>query len=352
MKRIASELYNADWEVTVLCPKRNNQEPPNDGINYLTFSYPEPTRPITRLLNSVRGAKTFWSYMKEYAYDVVLDDVSPIPFFPAHIFHSEEAINVMFLHVAYLDTHHTSKLISKSNVTVKVHSHLSRINDPLIICAGPSTEDKIQKKLNHEKTDVLSPCVDTEKYEFTFNPNSRRILYLGRLTDRKNVSCLLNAWNEIQEEFHTYTLTIAGTGPKEQSLKQQSERLGIGNIEFKGYVTDREKKQLYNQSLLYVLPSRLEGYATVGLEALAAGTPVIGADTAGINDYIVSGETGYLFESDNPEHLAAMLRQALSAPKKLEQLAKNGRAVAENHSCEDFGKKADNIFTKIINNEY
>lgn len=351
MKRIASELYNAGWQVTVLCPTVSDQEPPTDGIKYLTFSYPEPTRPIIRLLNSIRGAKTFRTYLKEHSYDVILDDVSPIPFFPAHLFHSEGTVNVMFLHVAYLDTTHTSKFISKSNVTTRIHSILPKINNPMIVCAGPATENKIRNELNYTKTDVLSPCVDIGEYEFTFNPDSKRILYLGRLTNRKNVSCLLDAWDELGEEFNTYTLTIAGTGPMEQSLKQQANHLDIDNIEFKGYVTEDEKKQLYNQSLLYVLPSRLEGYATVGLEALAAGTPVIGANTAGINDYIVSGETGYLFESDNPDHLAAMLRQALSAPTELEPLARNGRIVAENHSCESFGKKTDELFTQIINKE-
>jgi glycosyltransferase involved in cell wall biosynthesis len=195
---------------------------------------------------------------------------------------------------------------------------------------------------------VLRPCIDLDEFEFEFDPSSKTILYLGRLGQRKNVSCLLEAWSLLEAKHPEYSLIIAGTGPEEERLQVLAAKLGVHNIEFRGFVSEREKVRLYERSLVSVIPSRMEGYVTTGLEAPACGTPVVGSDTYGIVDYITHRENGFLFTDDDPASLARVLGTVMAEPEELEEVARAGRRTAEDHSREMFGQRARTVFADLL----
>jgi glycosyltransferase involved in cell wall biosynthesis len=65
--------------------------------------------------------------------------------------------------------------------------------------------------------------------------------------------------------------------------------------------------ELYQQSDLFVLPTRADCYSLVALEAMACGLPVIVSSIGGIPDIVVEGETGYLVNPDDLPTLSARL---------------------------------------------
>ncbi|PSP73874.1 glycosyl transferase group 1 [Halobacteriales archaeon QS_3_64_16] len=236
----------------------------------------------------------------------------------------------------------------KGSVIDCIDRTLPYLCEPEIVCAGPSTEARINETSDYGETRGLRPCIDIDAFEFEFDPSSRTVSYLGRLGRRKNVSCLLKAWSAFEAARPGYSLIIAGTGSEEQRLKALAAKLGVQNVEFRGFVSEREKVRLYERSLLSVIPSRMEGYVTTGLEALAAGTPVVGADTYGINDYLTHRENGFLFSDNDPASLARVLEAITDDPEALEPVAKNGRRTAEKHSREAFGRRARQLFADLL----
>jgi len=132
------------------------------------------------------------------------------------------------------------------------------------------------------------------------------ILYLGRFVAFKGIKYLLEAYALLEKRHSNIVLLIVGHGPLERQLKEYAEDLKIKNVKFLGPINDiNEKKYLFEISKMLVVPSiidktgrsGIEGGPLVVLEALSAGTPVLGTNGLvssakfirnGINGFVVS----------------------------------------------------------------
>ena len=342
MLNISDALSNEGWDVHVLCPKPDMPSREQSDINFHNFRSGEPDTTFQKIYSSIQSPIKLRDIINGYNIDIVLDDISHIPYYPAHI--QQSAVNCAFLHVAYFKDaiRFTGPLNGR---LVEFIDHTLPLLGPEIICAGNSTLERFKQVTGYNDLSVLNPCVDLDKFEYKVRPDSKRLLYLGRLTERKNVSLLLDAWGEIDSD--DYTLSIAGTGYQREELQQQVKNSSISNVEFLGFVSDTEKVELLRDSLAFVFPSTLEGYPITGLEALASGTPVIGADSPGINDYIRDGFNGLLFDPGNKQELKRYLRLVIENPYMIEQFAQNGRETVEKHSFREFQKSADALFNSL-----
>lgn len=88
---------------------------------------------------------------------------------------------------------------------------------------------------------------------------------------------------------------------------------------------DEELVRLYNRALAVVFMARNEGFGLIALEAMACGTPVIGANEAGIKEIIVNDVTGYLIERE-PALVAEKIRILQSNPRLRREM---GRSAIE-----------------------
>lgn len=355
MQNIATALSESGWTVDILSPAAGEDEAfPTESLTFHEFQYGNPNTPVETVMNTVRGIRKYRSIINQSNYDVLLDDISHYPYYPAHFYRPNHIENVLFLHVALFEYAKEYNGRVKGTVVNMIDRTLPYLDTPEIVCAGPSTEHRVQSKLDYERTRVLNPCIDVEQFEYNFSPDSTTILYLGRLGPRKNVSCLLRAWKLLEDSGldDKFTLVIAGSGSKEQQLRTLRDELRLKNVEFRGYVSDGEKIRLLSDSLFYVLPSKMEGYVTSGLEALASGTPVVGSDTFGINDYIVNEETGYLFHPNDHRHLANLLNELISEPTQTRSVVERGYELALDHSYSQFRSRADTLFRKIAQPSY
>jgi len=141
----------------------------------------------------------------------------------------------------------------------------------------------------------------------SLNVDSKKvILYLGRFVPFKGINYLLEAYSLLEKKYSNVLLLIVGHGPLERQLKEYAKSLEIKNIKFLGPITDiGEKKYLFEISNMVVVPSiidetgksGIEGGPLVVVEALSAGTPVLGTNGLisstkfirnGINGFVVS----------------------------------------------------------------
>jgi phosphatidylinositol alpha-mannosyltransferase len=111
---------------------------------------------------------------------------------------------------------------------------------------------------------------------------TKTILYLGRLENRKGARYLLEAFAKLQSQRQNVRLLIAGAGPDREKLEQITETLGCQQVEFLGYVDDDTKVRLMHEADLYCAPSIFgESFGVVLLEAMASSLVTVAGDNPG-----------------------------------------------------------------------
>ncbi len=130
---------------------------------------------------------------------------------------------------------------------------------------------------------------------------------------------LLRAFAALAPRVPDARLFIAGSGELRQDLERQAEAAGIASrVRFLGLVDNRELPSYYAAADLFVLPSRLESWGTVMLEALACGTPVVATATAGaLEAQGFFDEDLRLTPIEDAEALAAAVQRALESPRRV-----------------------------------
>ncbi|SDY57263.1 glycosyltransferase family 4 protein [Halobellus clavatus] len=342
---LAKALNSTGWQADILCPTSG---PKSDNNSIKSFGYSEPVNAKWKIINSVRGISRVRSLLDSPGYDIVVDDISHIPHFPTHIFCPEDTVNAVFLHTAYFNSAREFMGQIKGSMLQFIDHSIPYLNDPEIVCAGPSTQDRFIKRTGHKKTHIIKPAIKVDEFNHNYNPSSKKILYLGRLVKRKNISTLLHAWNKFEQKNNDYELKIAGSGVMKNELLNIKCELGLSRVEFLGYISESEKRELLEKCFAFVLPSLMEGYATTGLEALASGCILLGANTFGIRDYITHKENGLLFDPNSAKELADLLFEISSKPDSYYPLTQNGLEVALEHTVRDFQQSVVKEFNDMV----
>jgi glycosyltransferase involved in cell wall biosynthesis len=160
----------------------------------------------------------------------------------------------------------------------------------------------------------------------------RYVLFAGRFVEKKGAGYLIEAVRRLQAEGRDLRLVLIGNGPMAGELRRAATALK--RVEFIDWVPNSELRRWMRGSLALCVPSLnatdgdAEGLPTVVLEAMAAGTPVVGSRHAGIGEAIEHERTGFLVEGQDPEALAAVLRRLGDEPGLRRRLGDNARAVA------------------------
>lgn len=154
------------------------------------------------------------------------------------------------------------------------------------------------------------------------------ILSVGRLDDRhKGFSMLIQALGLLKNKGYDLTLAIAGKGRDKQLLMDYSIELGIKHhVRFLDSVSDTDLACLYEGCELFVLPSRLEGFGLVLLEAMSFGKPIVSTKVGGIPEVIENGINGILVDPE-PSALASGIEMLLSSPHLKKGFAERSREI-------------------------
>ena len=177
------------------------------------------------------------------------------------------------------------------------------------------TKDKIiaQTAISAERIFLLSNSVDGDK----FYPKGRRnylvkkygleksklILTVCRLSSAekyKGYDVVINALPSVLVEIPDVKYMIVGEGDDlPRALRIVKEHGLDAKVIFAGCAPDEDLIDYYNLCDVFVMPSKMEGFGFVFLEALACGKPVIAGNKDGSRDALLDGELGILVDPDN-----------------------------------------------------
>ncbi len=201
----------------------------------------------------------------------------------------------------------------------------------LVIATSRAVADEIKAS----RLEVIYPGVDVPEEPSARRPDGVRppdvvLGMAGRLVDWKGTVYLIRALSLLGDEFPHCRLEIAGSGPEEQELKNEANRLGLAQrVQFLGW--QPELASLLSRWDIYVQPSLVEPFGIAALEAMASGLPVVATSCGGLAELIVDGRTGRLAPPADAVGLAAALRTLLGDTAARQHMGANGRERARAH---------------------
>ena len=121
----------------------------------------------------------------------------------------------------------------------------------------------------------------------------------------------------MRDEIPDVLLLVGGKGECLEKMKALVRRLDLErNVSFLGFVPDDRLNDLYNEVQCAVVPSIFEGFGITVIEALAAGTRVVGTDVDGIRGTLKGGEHGTLAPYGDSRALAGAIVSELRTPRR------------------------------------
>ena len=152
-------------------------------------------------------------------------------------------------------------------------------------------------------------------------------LFLGRLGEEKGLFTLMDAWERVRPAG--WRLKLAG--PDWDGFAEKLRRRAAAfadSVEFVGEAGPEAKDRLYREADLFVLPSPMENFSAVVLEALAYATPVV-CTTGTPWQAVEERRCGWRVEPDSAEALAAALAAATSiSDAERAEMGARGRGLA------------------------
>ena len=143
------------------------------------------------------------------------------------------------------------------------------------------------------------------------------ILTCALFAERKGIPLLIKAFHKISTKHPDAILRIIGAGPEEEKIKQTINQLNLHEqVQLLGKVPHQDVLQEMAWSDCFALVGWDEPFATVYLEAMAAGKPILCCSDGGINDVIEDSVHGYTVPPKNIDATAKALDQLLSNDTK------------------------------------
>jgi glycosyltransferase involved in cell wall biosynthesis len=146
-------------------------------------------------------------------------------------------------------------------------------------------------------------------------PIPGRILFVGRLSEKKGVSVLLDAVRQLPGDLG-WSLEVAGDGALRADLEEQAE--GLDSVTFLGAASRQRLAVAYAEASVVVVPSvrassgDQDAMPLVILEAMGVGRPVVASDLSGLDVAVTHEKTGLLVPPGDPGALAGALRRVLT----------------------------------------
>jgi L-malate glycosyltransferase len=179
------------------------------------------------------------------------------------------------------------------------------------------------------------------------DPNNFTIVCVSRITPRKGIRVLIQAFKIVAGRYENVRLLIVGDGNEKSSLEQLVMGLGLKDkVTFTGPIAHEKVLPYYQKANIFALPSLNEGMSNTMLEALACGLPIITTDTGGTKELVTDNKNGFIVKMKNSYDLAEKIEKFLLDKGLDEKMGKESRTRAEELSWENVAKGYEDLYKK------
>mgnify|MGYP000229529810 CR=1 FL=1 len=142
----------------------------------------------------------------------------------------------------------------------------------------------------------------------------KNILFVGKDWERKGGPLLAEAFKTVLNHHSDATLTVVGCTPD----------LNLPNCNVVGEISLPNVKEYFKQASIFCLPTKIEPFGIVFLEAMACKLPIVASNIGAIPEFIIEDENGYMVEPNNSQQLARRIIDLISSPEKCKAFGEYG----------------------------
>lgn len=234
------------------------------------------------------------------------------------------------------------KMAKKSPLTRKWTKTILQEADHIIV-VGEELRAKVNEdfEIDSSKVSVINMGVNRSVFTATAKSVAKRycgiednivpILFVGNIIEQKGIRELVQAYIQVKKAIPNAHLYIMGA-KKSQNFSQELELMiqnnTIEDISIYDALPQSELSKWMSAADVFVLPSHIEGFGLVALEAMSCGTPVVGSNVGGLK-YLLADGAGMLIEPHNPDSLADGIIKVLNNPSLGNELIEKGEKRAQ-----------------------
>jgi glycosyltransferase involved in cell wall biosynthesis len=197
-----------------------------------------------------------------------------------------------------------------------------------------------------EKVRVVYNAVRPSERLARLDGSRQIVLYLGRLAAMKGVDTFLRAAARVAPSQPNTLFVVAGEGPEFPRLLTLAAHLGVSDqVLFLGKVTEEERVALMAAATVFVLPSVVEPFGIVALEAMAAGVPVIVSKTSGVAEITNSIFTVDFWDIDE---FASRISELLRYPTLRRAMGEAGRRSATREGWRERALQTVAVYYELV----
>jgi len=265
-------------------------------------------------------------------YDVVLEDLNKVPLYTPGWKTRKLVVLVHHLFGATVFREASIPVAAAVWLSERPVGNVYR-GVPFEAVSVSTADDLVARGIPRNTIRVIYNGVDS--VGLTPDPDERSgaplFVYLGRLKKYKRVDFVIRAFAGLN--VPEAGLKIAGTGDYRARLERLVKSLGLSErVKFLGFISEDAKLHLLRRAWASILASPKEGWGISNLEAAACGTPVIAANSPGIRESVIDGETGFLVPQNDPQAMTAAMRGLVQSPNLVNVLGVAARRFAERFS--------------------
>jgi len=230
----------------------------------------------------------------------------------------------------------------------------------LVTAPSVTIKKDLEKMGCKKRIEVLSNGVDINRFSpenyseelrsKLCSNDERMIFHVGRITKEKGVDVLLKAARALKLEGLRFKLVIGGKGPVLDDLKAMSRNLGISDsVVFAGFISDEDLPKYYATADVFATASIVETQGIVMLEAMASGTPVVGAQAGAIPELVRDDINGFVFKPTDHKQAAEKLINVIGNESLRKELSSGAIKSVRDHSLEKVCDKVESIYNELTN---
>jgi glycosyltransferase involved in cell wall biosynthesis len=180
------------------------------------------------------------------------------------------------------------------------------------------------------------------------------ILHVGTFEKRKNLSVLINAFGElIKNDHNKLKLILIGQSSPKKTIDDSEHLFELikqkkleNHVIMPGYISDEMLPYYYQHALLYVFPSRNEGFGIPVLEAFSYRLPVLISNNSCLPE--IAGDAAISFDPDNAGDLCNQINRLLNNQELRQALAEKGIQRLQFFSWEKAAAELKDIFRRSL----
>ncbi|MFX1397884.1 MAG: glycosyltransferase [Promethearchaeota archaeon] len=252
------------------------------------------------------------------------------------------------------------KLITKSDLTWRYERHILDKYD-LTHVPGRSKKEQLREKrfkepivcLTNGISDYYYKNINKNGIKDKYNVEGKKILlYASRFSPEKHMLSVIKTFKKIHDEVpEAHLLCVGSDGPsKEPCIRYVKRHKMTDYVSIVGRVPFDDLIKLYNTADISCLWSWIEAEGLVLLEAMAQGTPSVGANGYGIRDVIKHGKTGYL--ANNLDEFKDKVVKLMKDDDLRLEFSKNCKEISQNFRHSKVAKTWIKMYKFTINELY